>query len=324
MSDSQLPNLDDEPKYRIGAVCRLTGLSQHVLRVWEKRYGVVEPMRSETQRRLYNEGDVNRLSLLKTLVDRGQAIGSIANLDTAELTQRVKQSANTVPMPGNAEKPGLALFGEGFFATVEDCASSEVFTLVGKFDDTSDFTAQKTKARLDVAVIEWPSLQPETAIEVTRLANRLNARHENLFYDYAPRAELLRHKHDRITPLRSPLDIAALEAVVAWRFGFVAKSDDSLESIASPAAARLFNDRELAYLASQSSAIACECPTHLAELITRLLHFELYSAECESRSAEDAALHAYLHKTTSRARNMMERALVRVVELEKLSLLPDS
>ena len=199
-----------------------------------------------------------------------------------------------------------------------------MFTLVGKFDDIADFTAQKPSLRLDVAVVEWPSLQPETAIEVTRLANRLNARHVILVYDYASRAALLRLKNDRITPLRSPLDIAALEAVVAWRFGFVAKPDDSLESTASPAAARLFNDRELACLASQSTAIACECPTHLAELISRLLHFELYSAECESRSDEDAALHAYLHKTTSRARNMMERALVRVIDLEKLSLLPDS
>ena len=324
MSDSKSPNPADETRYRIGAVCRLTGLSQHVLRVWEKRYGVVEPMRSETQRRLYSELDVNRLTLLKTLVDRGQAIGSIANLDTAVLTRRVKQSASNLPMQGSAEKPGLALFGEGFFATEEDCASSEVFTLVGKFDDIADFTAQKPSLRLDVAVVEWPSLQPETAIEVTRLANRLNARHVILVYDYASRAALLRLKNDRITPLRSPLDIAALEAVVAWRFGFVAKADDSLESTASPAAARLFNDRELAHLASQSTAIACECPTHLAELISRLLHFELYSAECESRSAEDAALHAYLHKTTSLARNMMERALVRVIELEKLSLLPDS
>ena len=42
----------NEPKYRIGAVCRLTGISQHVLRVWEKRYGVVYPERSESQRRL--------------------------------------------------------------------------------------------------------------------------------------------------------------------------------------------------------------------------------------------------------------------------------
>ena len=75
MSNSPPSSPNDEAKYRIGAVCRLTGLSQHVLRVWEKRYGVVEPERSETQRRLYRDSDVSRLSLLKALVDRGQAYG---------------------------------------------------------------------------------------------------------------------------------------------------------------------------------------------------------------------------------------------------------
>ena len=45
-SPSTRPN--DESNFRIGAVCRMTGISQHVLRVWEKRYGVVEPLRSET------------------------------------------------------------------------------------------------------------------------------------------------------------------------------------------------------------------------------------------------------------------------------------
>ena len=63
---------------------------------------------------------------------------------------------------------------------------------------------------------------------------------------------------------------------------------------------------------------------HLAQLITSLVRFEIYSAECESRNEEDADLHSYLHKTTSRARSMMERALARVVELENLSTLPES
>jgi len=58
---SESPPSIDEPKYRIGAVCRLTGISQHVLRVWEKRYGVVRPLRSETDRRLYRESDVSPL-----------------------------------------------------------------------------------------------------------------------------------------------------------------------------------------------------------------------------------------------------------------------
>ena len=175
-----------------------------------------------------------------------------------------------------------------------------------------------------MAVVEWPSLQVDSAVEITRYANRLNARHLILVYDYAPRAALRRLSNERITALRSPLDIAALEAVIAWRFGLVTRQADSSEPTMGVMPSRQFNDRELAYLATQSPAIDCECPLHLAQLISRLVRFEAYSAECESRNAEDAALHSYLHNTTSRARSMMERALKRVVELENLSMPPDS
>ncbi len=315
---------NDEPKYRIGAVCRMTGISQHVLRVWEKRYGVVEPVRSETDRRLYRESDISRLSLLKVLVDRGQAIGSIADLDNEELERRIQQTAGTLQLTGAADKPALVLFGDSLAITRDDCASSETFTLIGHYDDVSQFTAEKPAKRLDVAVIEWPSLQPDSAVEITRLANRLNVRHLILVYDYAPRAALQRLTNDRITALRSPLDIAALEAVISWRFGLVAQHSELSEDTVGVIPSRQFNDRELAFLAAQSSAIACECPMHLAQLISKLVHFEAYSAECESRNAEDAALHNYLYKTTSRARSMMEQALRRVVELENLSIPSDS
>ena len=140
----------EEAKYRIGDVCRLTGLSQHVLRVWEKRYQVVTPARSESQRRLYRESDINRLTLLKSLVDRGQAIGSIADLDTAELQSRLQQSGATPLAPGNRVKPSLALFGESFAAHGKACGASEIFTLSGHFDATSDFNAKKPSARPDV------------------------------------------------------------------------------------------------------------------------------------------------------------------------------
>ena len=324
MSESDASPTADEPKYRIGAVCRLTGISQHVLRVWEKRYSVVEPVRTETDRRLYRDSDVNRLSLLKALVDRGQAIGSIAALDDAELERRVQQSAGRFWISGASEKPALALFGESLLTTRDDCASSETFSLIGHYDDVVKFIAEKPVKRLDVAVVEWPSLQSDSAVEVTRQANRLNARHLILVYDFAPRIALQRLANDRITALRSPLDIAALEAVVASRFGLVTQPAEASETVVGVNPSRQFNDRELAYLAAQSPAIACECPMHLAQLISRLVHFEAYSAECESRNTEDAALHSYLHNTTSRARSMMERALMRVVELENLSVPPDS
>jgi hypothetical protein len=260
---------------------------------------------------------------LKALVDRGQAIGSIADLDTDELEQRLQQSASTMQLRQPPGKPGLALFGETLVATRKACEASEIFELTGHFDEVSASSTERQAARLDVAVVEWPSLHPESAIEATRLANRLNARLLILVYDYASRAALQRLPTDRITALRSPLDIAALEAVVAWRFGFTSAREDSLEIPGGVIPSRQFNDRELAHLAAQSPAIACECPMHLAQLITSLVRFEIYSAECESRNSEDAAVHSYLHNTTSRARSMMERALARVVELENLSTLPE-
>ena len=112
MSNHKEHAVNDEPRYRIGAVCRLTGLTQHVLRVWEKRYGVVVPERSESQHRLYRESDINRLTLLKALVDRGQAIGSIADLDTEELERRLQQSADTLRVTKPVIQPSLVLFGD--------------------------------------------------------------------------------------------------------------------------------------------------------------------------------------------------------------------
>lgn len=324
MSDTPSSAEEESPEYRIGAVCRLTGLSQHVLRVWEKRYGVVEPARSETGRRLYRERDISRLTLLKTLVDLGQAIGSIADLDDATLQRRIEQSAGALAVDEAAEKPTLALIGESLAAMRDECVASGIFGLLGHYRDVADFLAERSAERLDVAVIEWPTLQPDSAIEITGLANRLNARHLVPVYDYAPRATLRRLANNRVTPLRSPLDTAALEAVVAWRFGLSARPGASSDDTGSVAPSRQFSDRQLAYLAAQSPAIACECPMHLAQLISKLVHFETYSAECESRNGEDAALHNYLFNTTSRARSMMERALVRVVELENLSVPADT
>ena len=82
-----------DPAYRIGAVSRLTGIAADTLRVWERRYGVVEPRRSEKGGRLYTKDDIGRLALIKRLVDAGHAIGSIANLSLDQLEERLEAIA---------------------------------------------------------------------------------------------------------------------------------------------------------------------------------------------------------------------------------------
>ncbi|MCC7541114.1 MAG: MerR family transcriptional regulator [Deltaproteobacteria bacterium] len=73
------------PRYRIGRVAELTGLSTHAIRVWERRYGVVKPRRSEGGERLYSHDDVEKLDLLHRLSERGHPIGTVAHMGTSEL-----------------------------------------------------------------------------------------------------------------------------------------------------------------------------------------------------------------------------------------------
>lgn len=80
--------------FPIGYVSSYTGLSTHVLRAWERRYNAVKPNRSAGGRRLYTEADIDRLSLLKRVVDSGHAISNVARLATTklnELAERCKQ-----------------------------------------------------------------------------------------------------------------------------------------------------------------------------------------------------------------------------------------
>ena len=83
------------PKYRIGLVSRLTGVSAHQLRIWERRYQTVTPVRSDGGDRLYSDSDVQRLRVLKQLSDRGHSIGQIARLAEAELAQLLEATPDT-------------------------------------------------------------------------------------------------------------------------------------------------------------------------------------------------------------------------------------
>ena len=74
-----------EAKYRVGMVSKMTGLSTHTLRMWEKRYAAVLPKRTDAGGRLYTDADVERLRLLHKLVQSGHSIGGIANLPDGDL-----------------------------------------------------------------------------------------------------------------------------------------------------------------------------------------------------------------------------------------------
>ena len=84
------------------AVARRTGLSAHQIRVWERRYQAVVPRRSAGGHRLYSEGDVERLLLLRQLIDAGHHIGQVAGLEPAQLRSLAAPGPRRGPVPGAA------------------------------------------------------------------------------------------------------------------------------------------------------------------------------------------------------------------------------
>lgn len=84
--------------YRIAAAARLTGVPDHTLRVWERRYGALASHRTEAGYRLFTNDDLERVRLLKTLLDEGHAIGDIAKLPTKELVRLRRAASVNAPV----------------------------------------------------------------------------------------------------------------------------------------------------------------------------------------------------------------------------------
>ncbi|MBM4121137.1 MAG: MerR family transcriptional regulator [Nitrospira sp.] len=76
--------------HRIHRVAKLTGLSKDVIRVWERRYGLVQPSRGSNRYRIYTDEDVSLLRYVKSEMDKGHSIGDLAALGHDELLARMK------------------------------------------------------------------------------------------------------------------------------------------------------------------------------------------------------------------------------------------
>ena len=83
--------------HRIHRVAKLTGLSKDVVRVWERRYGLIKPLRSANRYREYTDEDVALLRFLKEELDRGQTIGALAVEGRDSLLQRMRASSAPTP-----------------------------------------------------------------------------------------------------------------------------------------------------------------------------------------------------------------------------------
>jgi DNA-binding transcriptional MerR regulator len=95
--------------YPMRVVSRLTGLTADTIRVWERRYGAVDPDRTEGNKRRYSGAQVRRLVLLRRATELGHSIGQVARLHDDELRRLIGEMG-----PDIASKASL------YAAVVED------------------------------------------------------------------------------------------------------------------------------------------------------------------------------------------------------------
>lgn len=85
-------------RFSMKVASRMTGLTPHAIRAWERRYGVVKPGRDSNNRRFYRESDIERLTLLHKATDAGHPISQIAGYSKDELREIVG-SMNVIDLP---------------------------------------------------------------------------------------------------------------------------------------------------------------------------------------------------------------------------------
>ena len=92
----------------IAVVERETGINKETLRVWERRYGFPSPWRDAAGERLYPPEQLDRLRLIKRLMDAGHRPGRIVGVPVHELAGLLQPAASPAPAaPGAAQAPEI-------------------------------------------------------------------------------------------------------------------------------------------------------------------------------------------------------------------------
>ncbi len=312
---------NESPSLSIGTVAKLTGISVHTLRAWEKRHSVVIADRSNTGRRLYHADDVYRLRLIKKLTESGHSIGNIAPLNNDELESMFDLEHQDFSK-ANFSKPvvDVVLFGEHKFTRPQSASKVNIIAETRDAGELRDLLSDNKKC----AVVLFFNTIQKHELRLVRQLLESEALHDyTVVFTLAQREVIEELKVLGVAVIRAPISPELLiESIVKRAESGGDAGNENLEGETPP---HKYSRKQLERLANIPTAIDCECPHHLASLVRELTVFESYCQNCASKNAEDAILHNEIYKITAQARSLMERGISILLEAENLNIdaLPD-
>lgn len=297
----------DDDLYRIGTIASLTGIAVERLRAWERRYGL-EPAHKAGKTRFYSRVQLDRLQLIKRLIDQGHPISTLVELDDAALTERlsVQRQARLRPAVTGLIGPNLLVLEQ----SRADAESSRI-DVRARWANLDAFADEQTAVdALDVVVVQLPVLLAES---IERIALHQPDARVVAIYQFATPKNLQVVQELGIPTLRWPATWEEIEHACATTAGTPLR--------AARTATRRFTDEELIAIAASSSD-PTGCPGHLVELISQLNAFAEYTHSCADE-AGGSDLYERVHTDSTQARAQLELALEALVEAESLLARPN-
>ena len=116
--------------YSMKAVSMKTGLSPHTIRMWERRYNIVEPERTDSNRRIYSEQDVEKLIRLKQATEAGHSIGQLSGLSIEELRSLTSRVVVPVVKKDRKNTEGKKEFSDQAMAAIYKFDTDELLSIL--------------------------------------------------------------------------------------------------------------------------------------------------------------------------------------------------
>jgi hypothetical protein len=169
-------------------------------------------------------------------------------------------------------------------------------------------------------MVKVNSLHAGVQVEIHKLAQNCQALQVMVLYNFGQEKIIESLKLSGVLVRREPIPDSELADLI----NSVLLVDTTLNTTTLTAGTvipqRKYSDSTLMRVAGISTNVLCECPRHVAEIISQLISFEQYSHECLNKSTQDAHLHAYLSSVSGSARALFEAALEMVAKHEGIDL----
>jgi DNA-binding transcriptional MerR regulator len=291
-----------EDLYRIGTVASLTGISVERLRAWERRYDL-SPAHKSGKTRFYSKPQLERLKLIKHLIDHGQPISSLAGLSQEQLRSRIDAESKVVPF-GSVNVPTVGLVGPNLLMLEQQLdanSNRRRVEVVSRWANIEAFAEEQTGTdNPHVLVLQLPvlSLQPVDLVKESLPNTKLV-----VIYQFGTAPMITKFQQASTPTLKWPVTWSEIE--------HVALSEAGLPLRAGRAVPRRFSDEELIAIAANSDD-ETNCPQYLIEAIHQLNAFATYTQDC-ALTVDEPVVYERVHADATQARAQLELALESLV-----------